>query len=206
MIALLATALGLKFRDGVVLAADRRVSYGGFVYSRSMKKVFPVNDRVGVAFAGLPADFQELYDSLIYNVRIFELDEMKQASPVNVAKLLSLLLYGRRLSVLMYAEVVVGGMGPSGPQIVTIDAAGGTIEEDFASEGSGAQLSTGILEREYKPGMTEREAVKLAVRAMKAAIERDSLSGDGIDLLIIKGEGISHRFLPVRMSWERVEI
>ncbi|RLG41510.1 MAG: proteasome subunit beta, partial [Thermoproteota archaeon] len=106
----MATALGLKFKNGVVLAADRRVSYGTFVLSRAARKVFPVNDLVGVAFAGIPADMQELYDSLVYNVRIYEMDEGRRATPSNVARLLSILLYSGRFTRFFLAEVVVGGL------------------------------------------------------------------------------------------------
>jgi len=198
----LATALGLKFKGGVVLAADRRVSYGTFVLSRAARKVFPVNDRVGVAFAGVPADMQELYDSLVYNVRIFEMDEGRRATPVNVARLLSILLYSGRFTRFFLAEVVVGGLSPEGPKIVSIDAAGGMLEDDFAAEGTGAQLATGILEREFKKDMSESEAVELAKRAMMAAIERDAMSGDGIDVLVISERGVREEFVPVRAAWK----
>ncbi|HDM92814.1 MAG TPA: proteasome subunit beta [Candidatus Korarchaeota archaeon] len=203
---MLATALGLKFKNGVVLAADRRVSYGTFILSRSARKVFPVNDRVGVAFAGLPADFQELYDSLIYNIRIYELDERKKATPANVARLLSILLYSGRFSRFFLAEIVVGGLSPDGPQIIAVDAAGGMLEDDFAAEGTGAQLATGILEREFRKDMEESEAVELAKRAMIAAIERDALSGDGIDLVVITEEGVREEFVPVRKPWRAAEL
>ncbi len=199
---MLATALGLKFKNGVVLAADRRVSYGTFVLSRAARKVFPVNDRVGVAFSGIPADMQELYDSLVYNVRIYEMDEGRKATPSNVARLLSILLYSGRFTRFFLAEVVVGGLSPEGPKIIAVDAAGGMLEDDFAAEGTGAQLATGILEREFRKDMSESEAVELAKRAMIAAIERDAMSGDGIDILVVTEEGIKEEFVPLRASWK----
>ncbi|MDK2463955.1 MAG: proteasome subunit beta [Candidatus Korarchaeota archaeon] len=198
---MLATALGLKFKNGVVLAADRRVSYGTFVLSRAARKVFPVNDHVGVAFSGIPADMQELYDSLVYNVRIYEMDEGRKATPSNVARLLSILLYSGRFTRFFLAEVVVGGLSPEGPKIIAVDAAGGMLEDDFAAEGTGAQLATGILEREFRKDMSESEAIELAKRAMIAAIERDAMSGDGIDILVVTEEGIREEFVPLRASW-----
>ena len=202
---MLATALGLKFKNGVVLAADRRVSYGTFVLSKAARKVLPVNDRVGVAFAGIPADMQELYDSLVYNVRIYEMDEGKKATPSNVARLLSILLYSGRSTRLFLAEVVVGGLSPEGPKIIAVDAAGGMLEDDFAAEGTGAQLATGILEREFRKDMSESEAVELAKRAMIAAIERDAMSGDGIDILVVTEEGTKEEFVPLRASWKPLQ-
>lgn len=196
----LATALGLRFDGGVVLAADRRVSYNGFILSKSARKVFLINERVGVSTAGLPGDFQELVDVLKYNITMYELENEKAATPTNVAKLLSILLYQGRFSGIYYAELVVGGIDNSGPKIFVLDPAGGLMEENFSAVGSGAQIATGILERFFKEGMSEKDAVELAERAMREAISRDALSGDGIDLLIITSKGSRMEFIPVRTA------
>jgi len=196
----LATALGLRFDGGVVLAADRRVSYNGFILSKSARKVFLINERVGVSTAGLPGDFQELVDVLKYNITMYELENEKAATPTNVAKLLSIMLYQGRFSGIYYAELVVGGIDNSGPKIFVLDPAGGLMEENFSAVGSGAQIATGILERFFREGMSEKEAVELAERAMREAISRDALSGDGIDLLIITSKGSRMEFVPVRTA------
>ncbi|MDK2372476.1 MAG: proteasome subunit beta [Candidatus Korarchaeota archaeon] len=196
----LATALGLKFKGGVVLAADRRVSYGTFVLSKSAKKVFLVNDKVGISTAGLPGDFQELVDVVKFNMTLYELDLDKKASPTNVAKLLSLLLYQGRFRGIYYAELIVGGLEDGEPKILVLDPAGGLMEEKFASVGTGAQIATGILEREYREDLSEEEALSLAEKAMKEAISRDALSGDGVDLLVITESGARQLYIPLRSS------
>lgn len=194
----LATALGLRFDKGVVLAADRRVSYSSFILSKSARKVFLINDRVGVSTAGLPGDFQELVDILKYNIAMYELENDKVATPTNVAKILSLLLYQGRFSGIYYAEVIVGGMDGSSPRIFVLDPAGGLMEESFAAIGTGAQIATGVLERGFREGMSEEEAIELSERAMREAIARDALSGDGIDMLIITERGSRSEFIPIR--------
>jgi 20S proteasome alpha/beta subunit len=55
-----ATTVGVVFKDGVLLAAEKRVTYGYFVMSKGGKKVFKVTDRIGVACAGLVGDMQIL--------------------------------------------------------------------------------------------------------------------------------------------------
>ncbi len=196
----LATALGLKFKGGVVLAADRRVSYGTFVLSKSAKKVFLVNERVGISTAGLPGDFQELVDVVKFNMTLYELDLDRKASPTNVAKLLSLLLYQGRFRGIYYAELIVGGLENGEPKILVLDPAGGLMEEKFAAVGTGAQIATGILEREYEESLGEEEAISLAEKAMREAISRDALSGDGIDLLVITESGARQLYIPLRAA------
>ena len=55
-----ATTIGAIFKDGVILASEKRVTYGNFIMSRGGKKVFKVTDQIGVACAGLVGDMQIL--------------------------------------------------------------------------------------------------------------------------------------------------
>ncbi len=194
----LATAVGLRFKNGVVLAADRRVSYGTFVLSKSAKKVFLINEMVGISTAGLPGDFQELVDVVKFNMTMYELDLEKKATPTNVAKLLSLLLYQGRFRGVYYAELIVGGLENGTPKVLVLDPAGGLMDEKFAAVGTGAQIATGILERSYKDELGEEEALKLVENAMREAISRDALSGDGIDILVISESGAKSIYVPLR--------
>ncbi len=196
----LATALGLRFKGGVVLAADRRVSYGTFVLSKSAKKVFLINEKVGISTAGLPGDFQELVDVVKFNMTLYELDLNKKATPTNVAKLLSLLLYQGRFRGIYYAELIVGGLEGEEPKILVLDPAGGLMEEKFAAVGTGAQVATGILEREYRDYLNEEAALSLAEKAMREAISRDALSGDGIDLVVISEAGTRQLYIPLKSA------
>ena len=55
-----ATVVGISYNNGVILAAEKRVSFGNFVVNKSIKKTFPVTDHVGAACAGMVADMQVL--------------------------------------------------------------------------------------------------------------------------------------------------
>src|ERR1035441_672862 len=51
-----ATTVGAIFKGGVILASEKRVTYGNFIMSKGGKKVFKVTDQIGVACAGLVGD------------------------------------------------------------------------------------------------------------------------------------------------------
>ena len=53
-----ATVVGISYNNGIVLAAEKRVSFGNFVVNKNNKKNFPVTDHVGAACAGRVADMQ----------------------------------------------------------------------------------------------------------------------------------------------------
>ena len=78
-----------------------------------------------------------------------------------------------------------------------LDPLGSVIEDDYAAIGTGAPIAIGIIESLYKKEIDLDDGKKLAYRAVKAAIERDAASGDGIDLVSISGKGIFEEFKPL---------
>jgi proteasome beta subunit len=65
------------------------------------------------------------------------------------------------------------------------------IPDKYAVVGSGTEIAMGVLEEGYKETMSAEEAKELVTRSIKSAVSRDSMSGDGIDFLIITKEGVT---------------
>jgi len=184
------TIIGVKTRDGVVIGGEKRLSYDGFVLSRNVRKVYEITDRVGVGFAGLMGDVNFLVRALKFEAKHYELTHGYKPSPRNMAKILSIILYSYKLFPL-YTEVVIGGISREGnPEIYVLDPVGSIIEEKYVALGSGGRVAIGYIEPNYRDDLTISEAEDLVVKAIKTVIERDVLSGDGADLLIITREGI----------------
>jgi proteasome beta subunit len=72
--------------------------------------------------------------------------------------------------------------------------------DDYASVGTGAEMATGVIEAGYRPGLSEKDARELTVTSIKAAIERDAASGDGIDLITLTKKGLEEEFVPVKSA------
>jgi len=192
-----ATAIGIKAREGVVLAADKRVTYGYTLMSKAGKKVFRILDRAGIASAGFIADMQTLARTIEAEMRIFELESGMKPRVYNIARLLSLILHSSRFAPYI-VEAIVGGVDEEGPHIYVLDPLGAAIEDDYAAVGTGAQLAISIVESEYRNGLALEEARSLALKAVKAAFSRDATSGDGVDLLLISNNGVREEFVPVQ--------
>ena len=184
-----ATTLGVVCSDGVILASEKRVSYGYMVMSRVGKKVFKIADRIGAACAGLVSDMQILVREVEAYAKLFELDTRRPMPVKSAAKVMSNLLFGRRL-VPLITQTIVGGMDDEGPSIYALDILGSVIPDKFAAVGSGAEIAIGVLEEGYKENMPVEEAKELVFRAVKSAVSRDIMSGDGVDFLTITKEGI----------------
>lgn len=190
-----ATALGIVGKDGVVLASERRVSYGHFIMSKTGKKLFTITDRVGAACAGLMGDMQILTREVSAYLNIYRYEESKVPSVRNAAKVMSSILLRRRFFPYL-AQTIVGGVDKNGPRLYVLDPLGSVIEDKYATVGSGAEIAVGILESEYKEGLPLNDIIALAKKAVKSAASRDIGSGDGIDLLAITSEEIQEEFTP----------
>ncbi|MEM2896763.1 MAG: archaeal proteasome endopeptidase complex subunit beta [Candidatus Bathyarchaeia archaeon] len=183
-----ATTIGLVCKDGVILASERRVSYGYFVMSRTAKKVFKITNNLGAACAGLIGDMQILARELAAYINLYLYERGMPATVRSAAKLMGNLLFGRRLFPYI-AQTIIAGIDEEGPSLYVLDPLGSVIQDKYASVGTGAEIATGVLEAEYKDGLTIEEGKNIIMKAVKAASARDIASGDGIDFLIItKGE------------------
>lgn len=192
-----ATAVAVKCKDGVVLGNDRRATWGYTVTNKSTKKLFKITDYIGLAAYGLIGDFQFIVRVIKAQSVLYELDAQDRINTKSVAKLISNMLYSRKMMPL-YTNLIIAGVDKDGPKLYTLDALGSLIPEDYGATGSGMLLSMGILEAEYKPDMTMEDGVKLVEKVIRNSIKRDVMSGNGIDLLIITQDGTEEKFIEIK--------
>jgi len=185
-----ATTIGIVCTDGVILASEKRVSYGYMVMSRTGKKVFKITDTIGAACAGLVSDMQILIREVEAYANLFKLDANRPIPVKSAAKVMSNLLFSRRLFPLI-TQTIIGGLDEEGNSLYVLDVLGSVIPDKYAAVGSGAEIALGVLEQGYKDGLTVKEARDLITRAIKSAVSRDVMSGDGVDFLYITKEGLN---------------
>ncbi|MEM2147818.1 MAG: archaeal proteasome endopeptidase complex subunit beta [Candidatus Bathyarchaeia archaeon] len=184
-----ATTVGIVCRDGVILASEKRVSYGYLVISKGGKKVFKITDNIGAACAGLVSDMQILIREVEAYANLYSMDVGRPISVRSAAKLMSNLLFSNRLAPLI-TQTIVGGIDDEGASLYVLDVLGSVIPDKYAVVGSGTEIAVGVLEESYKEGLSMEEGRELVIRAIKSAISRDIMSGDGIDFLYITKDGV----------------
>jgi proteasome beta subunit len=182
-----ATAVGITFNGGIVLASEKRIAFGNFLVSKSTKKTFPITSKVGATCAGLVADMQILTLQIAALAKIRKMELKRDVPPNTVAKMMSNMMYERRFFPLL-TQVIVGGVVDK-PMMYTLDPLGSVLPDEYAAVGTGAEMALGVLDPQFKPNMTQEEAIDLAKRAVRSAALRDSASGDGLDILVITKDG-----------------
>jgi len=180
------TTVGIRTSEGAVLAADKRASKGFFIGAKGVQKIFALDEKTAVAIAGQLSDAEYLVSLTKAERRLLAL---RRGYPLNVretTKLLSSIIYsGMKSYNPFFVELVVAGVDKEGAHVYTNDMSGALTSEPFMSSGSGSPVAYGVLEQGYRPDMTLDEAKKLGEAAVRAAMERDPGSGNGVDVLAL---------------------
>jgi proteasome beta subunit len=187
-----ATIVGIKCSDGAVVATDSLITWGTFVLSEKGIKAYKLTDTIVMASAGLTSDYQMLVKRLQAQIKLYELEQKKQISVKALSKMVANILYARKLDP-MFVQPVIVGIDRTGPVLYSLDMGGSLIPDDFTAAGSGMQTAYGVLEREYKPDLTVKEAEEIAIRSVRAAIARDVQSGGEIRVMSVTERGVEER-------------
>jgi proteasome beta subunit len=179
------TTLGLVCKDGVVLATERRATMGTLIAHKVTKKLFKIDENLGLTVAGLVGDAQVLARYLSAEVELYKLKRNTSMTVKAASTLMSNILSGRRYFP-YWVALLIGGIDNEGGHVYSLDAAGGAIEDKYVTTGSGSPYVYGVLEDHYKEGLSTSDGIDLAIRALNAAMKRDAASGDGLDVAVIK--------------------
>ncbi len=182
------TTVGIVYDKGVVVAAEKRATMGTFIASKEVEKILMVSDRMAVTTAGGVGDAQSLARVLRAELELYRYARGEPLTVQGAATLLANMLQGSKYFP-YFVQIIIAGFD-SAPRLFDLDLFGGLLEEKYTSTGSGSIVAYGVLDEGYKSGMKEEEAVALATRAIRAAVKRDSASGEGIDVYVISKDAV----------------
>jgi proteasome beta subunit len=192
------TTVGIVCKDGIILAADRRATAGGMVVNKKTEKVQLINEDFAVTMAGTVSDAQLLIKLIKAELSLKSMRTGRKATVKEAANLLGGMVYEniRRMSMIPgIAHFLLGGRDTTGCYLYDLFADGSVTDvDDYISSGSGSVFAYGVLETLYKKDMSFDEGVKLAVKAINSALQRDVNTGNGIDVVTISSEGIKKVF------------
>jgi len=149
---------------------------GNLVAHKVTEKIFKIDDYLAATIAGSVADAQSLMKIMAAEISLYKMRNRENISVESASALAANLLHSSPA----YVQTLLGGVDKNGASIYSLDPAGGMIKDSYISTGSGSTFSYGVLEDRVKQNMTINEAVEVAIRAIKAATERDTFSGNGI--------------------------
>lgn len=188
------TTVGIVCKDCVILASESKSTLGYLVSSKTAEKVYQVDDRIVITTAGGAGDTQTLVRLLRAEIALYKLNRNTEFTVKACATLLANILQSARWYPYM-AMLILGGSDKYGFHVYSIDPVGGVEEDKCTATGSGSPIAYGVLEDSYREGMTKEEGVRLAVRAIRSARERDVFSG-GRDIVVAAVDKNGVEFVP----------
>lgn len=163
------TTLGIVFAKGVVLAAFKVLSK--FIVPASITKIVQIDEHIGAASCGIIADARALIDYARIRAQI---NRMTFDEPIEVKEL------AKQVADRKQRFTQIGGIRPYGvslliagedehPHLMETDPSGVLREWKAHAIGRGANAATKVIEKEYKEGLNREAAIRLGLKALKAA-------------------------------------
>lgn len=178
------TIVGVKFHNGVVIAADTRATAGDIVADKNCEKLHRLAPKIWCAGAGTAADTEMVTQLIASNLELHSLSTGKDARVVTALTHLKQHLFKYQGHIGAY--LIVAGVDPTGAHLFSVQAHGSTDVGYYQSLGSGSLAAMAILESQWKEDISKEEAIKLASDAIEAGIWNDLGSGSNVDICVME--------------------
>lgn len=183
--------IGIKYADGVMLAADTLLSYGSMAKYKDVCRIHRVGTETLVAGAGEYSDFQTLQfhlDSMMQTDR--NMDDGFVHSPSEVYNYLRAIMYQRRNKFNpLWNHLLIAGAPEGRPFLGTVDLIGTAYEENFVATGFGSYLAIPLIRARWHADMDEGEARALLEDCMRVCYYRDCRASPRIQIAKATAEG-----------------
>ena len=199
------SVLGIKYADGVMLAADTLCSYGSMAKYKDARRLVAVNAKTLIGGGGEYSDFQAVTDLLKRNAledkctadSLYE-EEGAEECAREVWNYLRAVMYNRRNKMNpLWNDLVVAGFaqddseGTATPFLGLVDKIGTTYEDTYIATGFGSYLALPIMREKHRPDMDEGEARALLEDCMRVLFYRDCRALNRIQIAkVTKEEGL----------------
>ncbi|MFQ3275046.1 MAG: proteasome alpha subunit [Candidatus Nanohaloarchaea archaeon] len=189
-----ATALGLTYDNGVVLAATRSNHQ---LKVRNPEKVFKVDDHLGLVTSGLVADGRTLVDETRNEAQTYLMTYDEEIPTPVLAKFVA----DRCQQFTQYGGVrpygvstISGGVKDGNPKVYQTDPSGTLNQWNAIAIGKGGNETKEHLEENWEEGLSEEEAVEMAVEALRQG--EDDIELENIELALVDIDEEYHRVEP----------
>ena len=182
------TTVGLKYKDGVILIIDKRIT-SPLIVPSSIEKIFKIDEFIGCATSGLVADARVLVDRARIESQINKIT-YNERIPVDV---LVKKICDFKQNYTQYGGVrpfgtalLIAGVDEKGVHLYETDPSGAMMSYKAGSIGSGRSTVMEIFEEKYKNNMTMDQAINLGLSALLAATDESNLNTQAIEIGVVK--------------------
>jgi proteasome alpha subunit len=191
------TAVGIVYKDGVLLAVDKSIDYSLLV-PESIEKIYQIDEHMGAASSGLIADARRMVEDCRLEA---QRNRMAYDEEISVSELT------RRVSDTSQSYTQYGGIRPygcallisgidsNGIQLFETDPSGAYTQYLATAIGSGKKEVETFFEKSYKHGLSRTDAIKLAADALKQ-VSSGKFTLSNVNIAVIEEKDRKFTILP----------
>ena len=184
------TTVGLKYRGGVVLIVDKRIS-SKLVITDSIEKMYQIDDHIGMTTSGLIADARQLVDRARVQSQVNRMTYGDSIAITTLVKKMcdfmqSFTQYGGARP--FGTALLIAGIDGDGIHLFETDPSGAYQSYHAGAIGRGRSVVIDHFEDKWKKNMTLNAAVKLGLEALQESVE-DNLNRDTVEIGIVNSSG-----------------
>ena len=184
------TTAGLKYRDGVILVVDKRIS-SRLIIPESIEKVYEIDEHIGFATSGLVADARQLVDRARVQCQVNRITYSDRIPVDALAKRIcdfkqSFTQYGGSRP--FGTALLIAGVDESGLHLYETDPSGAYQSYHAGAIGRGRNTVVDFFENNWKPNMTLNAGIKMGLEALRDSIEAE-LNKDAVEIAVIDANG-----------------
>ncbi|KAF8565763.1 hypothetical protein P879_05387 [Paragonimus westermani] len=210
------SVLGIKYADGIIIAADMLISYGSLARFLDVERVAKINDTTVIACSGDVADYQLLKRRIDEQTHTDNLlSDGFKLSPRALHCWITRVLYNRRSKLNpLWNSYIVGGREQDGKSFLGFcNLLGVSYMDDCLATGFGSYLAIPLLRQRLEDiaggdpsKLSESDAVQAITDAMRQLYFRDCRAFNTYQLAFVRSDGVEIRGpLQLESDWSIAE-
>lgn len=180
------TSLGIRYKDGILLAVDKRIT-SKLVVAKSIEKIFQIDENIAASTSGLVADARVLVDRARVEA---------QNNRVLYNESIDIEILAKKICDFKQLYTQHGGVRPFGislllagvnerPRLFETDPSGALIEYKATAIGAGRTVAMEIFEEEYREDMSKDDAILIALKVMNVVTE-GKVSEHSVEIILVE--------------------
>lgn len=203
-------AVGILSKDGVVIAAERKITSKLLAKPKTSEKLYMIDNHVAVAVAGLTADANVLID---YVRRVAATYKLEFQEPIPIELLV------QRVCDVKQEYTQSGGQRPFGVsflfsgydrhygfQLIRSDPSGNYGAWRATAIGANHKAANSLLVSEYKEEMSMQATLELAVRTLTKTMDATNPTADKMEFTVLRKDAETGRLESQVMSEAEIQV
>ncbi|KAF9050841.1 proteasome endopeptidase complex beta subunit [Hymenopellis radicata] len=189
------SVLAIKFKDGIMMAADNLASYGSLARFKDIQRLHKVGDYTVIGAGGDMSDFQyiqSILDELVIDE--FTAQDGHNLGPKEIHEYLSQVMYARRSKMNpLWNSLLIGGVKNGKRFLSYVDLLGTTYSASTLATGYGAYIAQPLLRKAvegHEDDLTQEQATRILEDSMKVLYYRDARSLNKYQIATITDRGV----------------